>query len=147
MAWTTTLVILAAAAAAPGPTAASWRDAPALAALFAPAGPRAPAYRASVSPLDLDAVLRALADDPALVRAPGAWEPRALPPTDAFGLAGRYDRLRVARLYGSRQPRVARGARLADDGALETWTLISPYPDATLRRLEPGTLLLVLRRR
>jgi hypothetical protein len=43
----------------------------------------------------------------------------ALEALDAFGAAGTYDRARLARLYGTR---------------------ISPYPDATLSRLLPGTL-------
>ena len=37
-----------------------------------------------------------------------------------------------------------RGTTVAD-GVREFWTLISPHPDAGLRRLEPGTLLVVLR--
>jgi hypothetical protein len=28
---------------------------------------------------------------------------------------------------------------------MESWTLIAPYPDLALRRLEPGTLIIVLR--
>jgi hypothetical protein len=50
----------------------------------------------------------------------------------------------MARLYGSTRARVARGTTFVD-GVWEFWTLISPHPDAGLRRLEPGTLLLVLR--
>ena len=83
--------------------------------------------------------------DASLVRAPGAWEPRPLLPLDAFGQAGRYDRSGLARLYGARQPRVARGARTENGRVVESWTLISPYPDAALRRLGAGTLLVVLR--
>jgi hypothetical protein len=39
---------------------------------------------------------------------------------------------------------VARGPRL-DGGYAESWTLIAPYPDVALRRLEPGTLIIVVR--
>src|SRR5688572_19559600 len=121
-----------------------WREAPEYLAIFAPAAHRG-AYRTAVTPLGLDAVLQALAADPSLARAPGAWSPRARVPADAFGRSGRYDRWTLARLYGSRQPRVARGARLDGGGGVESWTLVSPYPSPGLARLEPGTLLIVLR--
>ena len=127
-----------------GQAAPAWRDTAAHLDLFAPAAHRGD-YRADVSPLDLDAVLQALAADPALLRVPGAWTPRAQLPADAFGRSGTYNRWTLARLYGPRQPRVARGARLADGGVLESWTLVSPYPSADLTRLEPGTLRIVLR--
>jgi hypothetical protein len=89
--------------------------------------------------------LRRLEADTSLVRAPGAWQARPLPPADAFGQTGRYDRWTLARLYGARQPRVARGARREGGRVTESWTLISPYPDTALGRLETGTLLVVLR--
>jgi hypothetical protein len=122
-----------------------WQESPAFVTLFAPAGDRSAAYRAYISPLDLDATLSRLAGTATLMRTPGAWEPHAAAPADAFGQAGRYDREKLARLYGAQQPRVARGSRTEGGRITETWTLISPYPDAGLRRLERGTLLLVLR--
>src|SRR5688500_4524882 len=121
----------------------AWRDAPGHLHIFAPPAHRDD-YRAAVSPLDLDRVLQAL-DDETVIRTPGAWTPRSQLPADAFGRSGTYDRWTVARLYGSRQPRVARGVRTGSAGVLESWTLISPYPSADLTRLEPGTLLIVLR--
>ena len=135
-------VLLSVAAAEGAPR---WREAPAYIAVFAPVGPRAAAYRMYESPEDLDAVLRQLSEDPTLLRSPGAWEVRALAPTDAFGLAAPYDRSRVTRLYGAERARVARGARVQDGRVTEAWALISPYPDAGLRRLVRGTLLVVLR--
>ena len=144
MGWTAALVALATAAAAAQPPG-TWREAPAFVALVAPPDARAAAYRAYVSAVDLDEALRALAADATLLRPPGAWEPRPIAPADAFGTAGRYDRSRLARLYGARRPRVARGARRAADGVVEAWTLISPHPDLDLQRLERGTLLVVLR--
>jgi hypothetical protein len=135
-------VLLSAAAAQGAPL---WRDAPSYVALFAPAGPRAAAYRMYESAENLETVLRQLADDPALLRSPGAWEVRALAPTDAFGQAGPYDRSRVTRLYGAQRARVARGARVQEGRVTEAWALISPYPDVTLQRLVRGTLLVVLR--
>jgi hypothetical protein len=122
-----------------------WREAPEYLPLLAPAGVRGTAYRVYVSPLDLETALRRLNADASLVRAPGAWEPRPMLALDAFGLAGRYDRSGMARVYGARQPHVARGARAEDGRVVESWTLISPYPDTALSRLSEGTLLVVLR--
>lgn len=128
-----------------GQDEASWQAAPGYLTLFAPADRRVAAYRAYVSPLDVDEALRRLEADSSLLRGPDAWEARLLPPADAFGQAGRYDRWALARLYGAQQPRVARGSRSGQGQVIESWTLISPYPDTGLRRLEPGTLLIVLR--
>ena len=121
-----------------------WRDAPDYLRLFAPALHRSD-YRTSVSPLPLDDVVQGLSGDRSLVRAPGAWMPRSEYALDAFGRSGSYDRWKVARLYGSRQARVARGARMEGGRLVESWTLISPYPSPDLERLEPGTLRIVLR--
>jgi len=69
------------------------------------------------------------------------WKVEALQPLDAFGAAGSYDRSALSRLYGGRRPSVARGWT-RQDGRFESLTLISPYPDATLTRLMPGTLVI-----
>ena len=124
---------------------APWREAPEYVRLLAPASGRASAYRTYVSPLGLQTTLQQLERDAALVRAPGAWQPRLVAPSDAFGQAGPYDRSAMARVYGAQQPHVARGARMENGRVVESWTLVSPYPDTTLRRLEAGTLLVVLR--
>ena len=125
--------------AAPAP----FIDAPAYLDLFAPRAHRG-VYRTAVSPLDLDAVLASLGEDDSLVRTPGAWRPRHENPQDAFGLGGRYNRWTLARLYGSAQPRVARGARIENGRVTESWILVSPYPDPSMTRLEPGTLRLIV---
>ena len=131
-----------------GPPGAGWRPAPVHLALFTPPRHR-DAYAAYVSsePLE-DAIKSALAGvlaaAPAM-SAPGRWQPQRVAATEAFGTGGPYDRWQLVRLYGARGPRVARGAILRDGRTVESWTLVSPYPDATLRRLEPGTLLQVLR--
>jgi hypothetical protein len=119
------------------------REAPEYVRLFAPHA-EAAAYRAYVSPLGLEEVLEHITGDPAALHPPGAWTPQAVIPYDAFGLTGSYNRWKVAGLYRSRRARVARGPRL-DRGQTESWTLIAPYPDETLQRLEPGTLIIVLR--
>ena len=123
--------------------AAQWHAAPEYLSLFAPASHRDD-YRAYVSALGFDEVLRAVTSDPAALRPPGAWEPELELPYDAFGRAGSYNRWKLAGLYGSRRARVARGPRIAG-GHAESWMLVSPYPDPALQRLEPGTLILVLR--
>jgi hypothetical protein len=143
------LIVLVAAtvtiAAAPAPPRGNdWREAPAYLPLFAPSGARGAAYRAYVSPLTLAAILKSLEHDSELFRPPGSWQARPLLPADAFGQTGRYDRWKLLRLYGARRPAVARGPVGAGGTVTEAWTLISPYPDPALERLEQGTLLIVL---
>jgi hypothetical protein len=120
-----------------------WREAPEYVSLLAPAAHRA-AYRAYISPMDMSATLLQLLSDPGVLRPPGAWEPHAMIPYDAFGLSGSYNRWKVAGLYRSRRAYVSRGPRM-NAGQLESWTLIAPYPDTALQRLELGTLIIVLR--
>ena len=62
-------------------------------------------------------------------------------PLDAFGASGSYDPSRLQQLYGGARPKVARGWR-QDGDHFESLTLISPHPDAALRRLVPGTLVI-----
>jgi hypothetical protein len=141
----TAVLGLVAATCVAVPAAPVWRDAPELLALFAPVSSRSAAYTMRVTDASLDSVLRELDGDPALVRAPGAWDIRTLAPVDAFGMGGTYDRSKVARLYGAERARVARGARTDGGRVVESWSLISPYPAPSLEKLERGTLLIVLR--
>jgi hypothetical protein len=69
------------------------------------------------------------------------WKVELLAPLDAFGTAGAYDRSTVSRLYGGRRAMVARGW-IHENGHIVSLTLVSPYPDATLTRLDPGTLII-----
>jgi hypothetical protein len=73
-------------------------------------------------------------------------EIEALEPLDAFGTAGAYNRFAVARLFGGRRVRVARGWRISQD-VFESITLLSPYPDAEFSHLNPGTMRIILRLR
>ena len=133
-------------AAAQQVAGAPWREAPEYLPLFAPAGARAASYRIVRSPRDL-------ADDAATARggrvrwcahlAPGRPGPTL--PLDAFGLAGSVRPVGDGPHLRRPQPQVARGARMENGRVVESWTLISPYPDPALRRLETGTLLVVLR--
>jgi hypothetical protein len=131
------------AGAQPAPPA-PWREAPEFRPLVAPAGPRGDAFRTFVSPLDLATVLAQIGTTPGLLSPPGAWQPRAVGALDAFGHAARVEPWKVARLFGARRAQVARGPRGADGHVTEAWTLISPYPDPAIERLQPGTLLIVL---
>src|SRR5262245_50356268 len=91
------------------PVGDRWRDAPEYLTLAAPIGPRRSAYRTYVTTMDLETALARLAEDAEPLAPPGAWMPQSVLPADAFGQTGRYDRLKLARVYGSRRPRVARG--------------------------------------
>jgi hypothetical protein len=100
-----------------------------LTALFTPPRPRLGRYEVCTTPEPLAAVT------------PEGWFVERVPPIDAFGTAGRYDRSRVARLYGGRPATVARGW-VKKDGTFEAITLVSPHPDATLTHLVEGTMVI-----
>jgi hypothetical protein len=108
---------------ASGQTAAVSREAcdPALAALFTPLRSQLGRYEVCTSerPLSGDA--------------------ETLEPLDAFGTSGSYDRAKLARLYGGLRVRVTRSQTIAD-GQFVAITKVSPYPDASLTRLDPGTM-------
>jgi hypothetical protein len=98
---------------------------PALVPLFTPPHPHLGHYQVCAS------------TDP--IRALNGGPIEALEALDAFGAAGTYDRPALSRLYGGTRVQVARGWTMAD-GRFESITRLSPYPDASLTRLLPGTL-------
>ena len=98
---------------------------PALRALFTPPHPRLGRYEVCVSGEPLQPV--------------NGGPLEALEALDAFGAAGTYDRPALSRLYGGTRVRVARGW-IRSNGRFESITRLSPYPDASLTRLIPGTL-------
>ena len=98
-------------------------------ALFTPSYPRVGRYEVCTSPKRFDEVV------------PAGWPVQQLPPLDALGAAGTYNRNRVARLYGGTLALVARG-QIEEGGQLESRTYISPYPDIQLEHLVPGTLII-----
>ncbi|HOC18065.1 MAG TPA: hypothetical protein PKK95_07345 [Vicinamibacterales bacterium] len=73
------------------------------------------------------------------------WGVRRLEVAEAFGASGPYEPIRVARLFNGRRVEVSRGPVMRHGRPIASVTLISPYPDATLSRIEPGTLVIVLR--
>jgi hypothetical protein len=114
---------------------------PALTRLFTPRSVPAGTYvvyRSERSIYDISAALKAEDPDPP----PGAWTAERQDPLDAFDGASRADRFRLAELYVGFHPLVARGS-LVRDGDRRAYTLISPYPDPSLTRLEPGTMVIV----
>ena len=100
-----------------------------LAALWTPRYPQLGRYEVCTTPRPLQDIAKA------------DWIIETAPPLDAFGTAGSYNRVRVARLYGGRYPSVARGW-LEENGRFEAVTLVSPYPNRQLTALEPGTLVI-----
>jgi hypothetical protein len=60
---------------------------------------------------------------------------------DAFGAAGSYSRPALAQLYHGRRVAVMRGWRDTPT-RFESVMQLSPYPDRSLRRLEPGTMII-----
>jgi hypothetical protein len=115
-----------------------WTESPLYGRLFTSIRLPEGTYRTYVTRRSLDAVLSAME---------AGVEPATVAAAEAFGQSGGYDRWKLARLYGARRARVARLPRLENGQVVEAWTLISPYPDPAMERLEPGTLLIVLRLR
>jgi hypothetical protein len=100
-----------------------------LTALFTPTHPELGRYEVCTTAEPLASIM------------PEGWRVEALEPLDAFGAVGSYNRSELARLYGGRRARVARGWVRTADG-FESLALISPYPDAALTHLMPGTMLI-----
>jgi hypothetical protein len=123
--------------------------APALARLFTPTHVPDGTYQVTVQEEGVeDALSRVREALPAGFRLgtpPGAWHARSLDPLDAFGRAGAYDRARVVQLYWGRKVSVVRGPIERDGRVVGALALLSPYPDPTLTRLEPGTLAILMR--
>ena len=124
-------------------------SAPELARLFTPQHVPAGTYQVTVVQEGIEAALgvlrQTLPPGFRLGTPPGAWQAQKLDPLDAFGRAGTYDRARMAQLYLGKKVSVARGPIELDGRAVGAVTLFSPYPDPTLTRLEPGTLLIGMR--
>ncbi len=105
---------------------------PALTALFTPVRPHFGRYEVCTTAESIGTVV------------PSDSRIEAVEALDAFGTAGPYDRLALARLYGGRRARIARAWTVNGDD-FESRTYVSPYPDATLRRLIPGTMIVTFR--
>jgi hypothetical protein len=107
---------------------------PALTALFTPLRPVIGRYEVCTTTDPLEALA-------AETGGPHYAPSELLEPLDAFGAAGSYSRAALTRLYVGKRVRVQRGWRESAD-RFESVTLLSPYPDATLTRLLPGTMMI-----
>jgi hypothetical protein len=122
----------------------------ALARLFTPVHAPSGAYQVRVVGAGIEearqAVWKATMAGEASDGATGAqaWRVQELEPLEAFGTAGTYPRTTVARLYTGRRASVVRGPVTRAGRTVAAVTLISPYPDPTLSRLDEGTLIIVL---
>jgi hypothetical protein len=94
-------------------------------------------YRSDRSIADLSRELQALDPNPA----PGAWAPTRPEAHDAFGQEGAYDRPRLARLFRGRRVTLVRGS-IARGGTRTAYTLVSPYPDASLSTVVEATMVI-----
>jgi hypothetical protein len=115
----------------------------ALTRIFTPRHAPEDAYRVYVSDERIEDVAAGIARASREAPPAGAW---AVAPTElleAFGSVPRWDRSRVARLYGGTFPRMARGPVFRDGQVAMSVTLVSPYPDASYERLHAGTLVIV----
>jgi hypothetical protein len=125
-------IILAAVAGLKGPT---YSCDPALAAVLTPPRPLDGHYEVCTTPSSIDDVLADVGP-----QGPSYGSVEAIDPLDALGTGGAYDRSALARLYGGRRARVARGW-MREGRALVSITLVSPYPNRTLTALVSGTLV------
>jgi hypothetical protein len=110
--------------------------------LFAPPA-RAYAFRFSCSEDPIDSVARFYRTEWPSPE-PRSWTIERLAAGDAFDRAALFDRSRMARLYGARQPRIARGPVSLDGRVVEVVMLMSPYPAADLGSLREGTLIMTV---
>lgn len=108
---------------------------PLLAALFTPPRPELGRYEVCTTsaPLETAAAQEQTASRDVRIE--------TLEALDAFGTAGPYNRAALARLYGGTRVRVARRWQQRGDHFISE-TLLSPYPDATLTHLNPGTMVI-----
>jgi hypothetical protein len=111
---------------------------PALAGLFTPPRPAVGRYEVCITSRPLETLVADGRRDGIHF---GAIE--ALEALDAFGSGGTYNRFALASLYRGTRVRVAHGWRQTGD-RFDSVTALSPYPDATLTRLNPGTMTITM---
>ncbi len=112
--------------------------------VLAPANAPPGTYRVYVTDESLESTTARLreANEPPIVE--GAWVIRRADLMEAFGAAGRWDRSRVARLFGGTLPRMARGPIMSLEKVVGSVTLVAPFPDASGSKLLSGTLVILV---
>ncbi len=113
--------------------------------LFTPPAAPAGTYRVYVAGSAIETVAAAFKAVAQSDDVSGAWVIQETDPQSAFGDAGPYNRTKVARLYVGVPTRVARGPVVRDGRTRTSITLVSPYPEPSLARLERGTLIIEFR--
>jgi hypothetical protein len=108
---------------------------PLLTALFTPPRPELGRYEVCTTSAPLETAVTEAETGGQEVRI------EALEALDAFGAAGPYNRAALAQLYGGMRVRVARRWQQHAKQFISE-TLLSPYPDATLTHLNPGTMVI-----
>lgn len=149
------LIGASAAPAAVGPEPQDVRPpgtrAPQLARLFVPQHVPEGTYTVTVLSAGIEAASALVREAVAAGARPGdpagSWEVHLVEPLEAFGTGSRYDRSKLARLYTGRPVSVVRGPVERDRRVVAAVTLLSPYPDATISRLNEGTLVILMRTR
>lgn len=117
----------------------------ALTRLFTPRTVPKDTYGVYVTDAGVDKVAAAFRAVASSSRVQGAWVMQEMDPLSAFGEAGIYDRAKVARLYLGIRARVARGPIIQQGRTVASITLVSPCPDASLTKLQRGTLIIEFR--
>jgi len=130
-------MILAASLPLKGTPAPEYACDQAFTRLFTPPRPILGRYEVCTTSAAVEELLQAQPGRLGTARRYGPIE--ALEALDAFGASGTYKRTSLSQLYGGTRVRVVRGWSESDAG-FQSITLLSPYPDATLNRLLPGTL-------
>ena len=121
----------------------AWIPDAALTRLFTPPGVPAGTYVVHSSAETIETLTSRLRELD-LSPAPGAWQATRPEAHGAFGQEGLYDRARLARLFNGKRVTVVRGS-LTREGRRLAYTLVSPYPDATLSRIVEGTMVIEFR--
>jgi hypothetical protein len=117
----------------------------ALTRMFTPRSVPKDTYRVYVTDASIETVVAAFRAVASSADVAGAWTVQAMDPLDGFGKAGPYDRAKLARVYLGVRARVAHGPMVGRGRTVASMTLVSPYPDVSLSRLERGTLIIEFR--
>ena len=127
---------------APAPPVALGRASPALTRLFTPQTVPPGTYQVFVSEAPIEDLVKALAAADRS-RSRGEWDVQRPEGAGAFGILGTANRSRLARLFRGARVDLARGS-IQEGSRAVAYTLISPYPDASLSAVRKGTLIVRL---